>query len=69
MNRNEELIKALEISKDISTRLDVAFENEDKGLIRSLIAEAKENDTRILSLSRELNNQQLPLNNEEYRSV
>lgn len=69
MNRNEQLVKAIEKSREISTRLDEAFENEDKRLIRSLILEAKENDDDILSLSRELDIQQLTSNNEEYRSV
>lgn len=69
MNRNEQLVKAFEKSSEISTRLDEAFENEDKRLIRSLILEAKENDGDILSLFRELDIQQLTSNNEEYRSV
>lgn len=69
MNRNEQLVKAFEKSSEISIRLDEAFENEDKRLIRSLILEAKENDGDILSLFRELDNQQLTSNSEEYRSV
>jgi|GEM_PF-4342248 len=69
MNTKENLIKAIEKSREISTRLDEAFENEDKRLIRSLILEAKENDGDILSLFRELDNQQLTSNSEEYRSV
>ena len=69
MNRNEQLVKAFEKSSEISIQLDEAFENEDKRLIRSLILKAKENDDDILSLSRELDIQQLTSNNEEYRSV